>query len=247
MTTAPWALVTRARLYPSGRHSAAATAHGATSHNVSLRTVAASTARGQRAYHGWNTGASRTVAARASPAKCTGSASPAEADGAEPAEAPPEADGAELAEEPADREKARSQSITSTTARTTREQTAKWRYKGYHAWFQVRVSIEQFVVRNGVEIDHNLFAIGRYELSPNINGSVTIGQNLNSRRYRQTWAQGQNLNAPSPLTLQNTLLPQVPQEFKNLRHIEAYFGQAEINLYEQLFLNVGVRNDGFSK
>ena len=65
---APWDFVASARLYPSGRHSAAATAGGITSQRVSRRTVAASTANGQVAYHGWNTGASTTVAASASPA-----------------------------------------------------------------------------------------------------------------------------------------------------------------------------------
>ncbi|HEU4563740.1 MAG TPA: SusC/RagA family TonB-linked outer membrane protein [Gemmatimonadaceae bacterium] len=99
---------------------------------------------------------------------------------------------------------------------------------------------------NNLSIDHNLLAIASYQYSPNISGRLTLGQNLNSRRYRQTWAQGQNLNAPDPLALQNTLNIQLPQENKSLRHIEGYFGQLEADLYEQVFLNVGVRNDGFS-
>jgi subtilisin family serine protease len=40
----------------------------------------------------------------------------------------------------------------STTAKSARKQPITWRYKGYHAWFQVRVAIEQFVIRNGTEI-----------------------------------------------------------------------------------------------
>jgi subtilisin family serine protease len=40
----------------------------------------------------------------------------------------------------------------SNTAKSTRKQPITWRYKGYHAWFQVRVAIEQFVIRNGTEI-----------------------------------------------------------------------------------------------
>jgi TonB-linked SusC/RagA family outer membrane protein len=97
-----------------------------------------------------------------------------------------------------------------------------------------------------LDIDHNLLAIGRHQFSENINASLTLGQNLNSRRLNQTWAQGQNLNAPQPFALQNTLNPQIPQETRSLRHIEAYFGQAELDLYQQLFLNAGIRNDGFS-
>jgi hypothetical protein len=38
------------------------------------------------------------------------------------------------------------------TAKTARQQSANWHYKGYHAWFQVRVGIEKFVIRNGQEI-----------------------------------------------------------------------------------------------
>ena len=65
MATAPGARVGRARLYPSGRHSAATTSHGTTSHSVSRRTVAARGTSAQTAYQGWKTGASTTVAASA--------------------------------------------------------------------------------------------------------------------------------------------------------------------------------------
>ena len=68
MRMAPWLFVASATLYPSGRHSAAATAGGITSQSVGRRTVAARTASGQVAYQGWNTGASTTVAASARPA-----------------------------------------------------------------------------------------------------------------------------------------------------------------------------------
>ena len=40
----------------------------------------------------------------------------------------------------------------SATAKTARQQKVAWHYKGYHAWFQVRVAIERFVVRGGKEI-----------------------------------------------------------------------------------------------
>jgi hypothetical protein len=35
-------------------------------------------------------------------------------------------------------------------------------------------------------------------------------------------------------------------EFRSLAHIESYFGQGELSLYNQLVLNAGIRNDGFS-
>ena len=40
----------------------------------------------------------------------------------------------------------------SATAKSARQQSVNWHYKGYHAWFQVRVKIEKFVVRAGTEI-----------------------------------------------------------------------------------------------
>ena len=40
----------------------------------------------------------------------------------------------------------------SATAKFERRQPVTWRYKGYHAWYQVRVAIEKFVIRNGTEI-----------------------------------------------------------------------------------------------
>jgi hypothetical protein len=40
----------------------------------------------------------------------------------------------------------------SATAKTARQQKIAWHYKGYHAWFQVRVAIERFVIRGGKEI-----------------------------------------------------------------------------------------------
>jgi TonB-linked SusC/RagA family outer membrane protein len=94
-------------------------------------------------------------------------------------------------------------------------------------------------------IDHNLLAAATWSRSDNFNGTVTIGQNLNSRRYRALSSQGEGLIAPAPLAIENTVA-QTGLEAKSLRHIESYFGQAELNLYNQLYLNAGVRNDGFS-
>ena len=75
--------------------------------------------------------------------------------------------------------------------------------------------------------------------------TFTVGQNLNSRRFRQTYAFGEALIAPTPYNIQNTITPRV-QEYRALRHIEAYFAQAELAMFDQLVLNFGIRNDGFS-
>ena len=105
------------------------------------------------------------------------------------------------------------------------------------------------VTRNGIdnlEIDHNLLATATHQFSEAFTGRFSLGQNLNSRRNRQVFVVGQDLNAPEPLVLQNTLSPQQPQETRSLRHIEGYFAQAEADLWGQLFLTGRVRNDGYS-
>ncbi len=98
---------------------------------------------------------------------------------------------------------------------------------------------------NNLEIDHNLIATAKHTFGANTDLTFTVGQNLNSRRLRQTFAFGEQLIAPTPYNIQNTITPRV-QEYRALRHIEAYFGQAELSLLDQLVLNVGLRNDGFS-
>ena len=98
---------------------------------------------------------------------------------------------------------------------------------------------------NNLEIDHNLIATAKHTFGANTDLTFTVGQNLNSRRLRQTFAFGEQLIAPTPYNIQNTITPSVT-EFRALRHIEAYFGQAELSLFDQLVLNLGLRNDGFS-
>ena len=98
---------------------------------------------------------------------------------------------------------------------------------------------------NNLEIDHNLIATAKHTFGTNTDLTFTVGQNLNSRRLRQTYAFGEQLIAPTPYNIQNTITPRV-QEYRALRHIEAYFAQAELSLLDQLVLNLGIRNDGFS-
>jgi TonB-linked SusC/RagA family outer membrane protein len=98
---------------------------------------------------------------------------------------------------------------------------------------------------NNLEIDHNLIATAKHDFGTNMQTTFSVGQNLNSRRFRDIYAAGEQLIAPAPLSINNTVSVQ-STEFRSLRHIEGYFAQAETNLYDQLVLNVGVRNDGFS-
>lgn len=98
---------------------------------------------------------------------------------------------------------------------------------------------------NNLEIDNNLIATATHTFGSNFDATLTLGQNLNSRRYRDNYIFGEQLIAPTPFDLQNTIGQQA-QEFRSLRHAEGYFGQAEFNLFHQLVVNVGLRNDGFS-
>ncbi|PYO80464.1 MAG: hypothetical protein DMD63_01110 [Gemmatimonadetes bacterium] len=99
--------------------------------------------------------------------------------------------------------------------------------------------------QNNLVIDHNLIASATGSRGENLNATLTVGQNLNSRRYRQLTSQGEGLIAPAPLAIENTV-SQTGKEFKSLRHVEGYFAQGELNLYNQLYLTAGIRNDGFS-
>lgn len=96
------------------------------------------------------------------------------------------------------------------------------------------------------QIDHNLLATARHTFTDWADGTLTLGQNLNSRSYRQRYATGRDFIAPEgPFNLSNTITV-TPNEYESLVHLESYFGQASLNLLDQLFLTGTLRNDGNS-
>ena len=96
------------------------------------------------------------------------------------------------------------------------------------------------------QIDHNLLATARHTLGASINGTLTLGQNLNSRSYRQRYSTGYDFIAPEgPFNLGN-MITVTPNEYESLVHLESYFGQANLDMFDQLFLSATVRNDGNS-
>lgn len=105
-------------------------------------------------------------------------------------------------------------------------------------------SVIRYDITN-LELDHNLLVTALHTFNPTFNGTLTLGQNLNSRRNRQVLVNGVTLNAPEPLNLQNTLF-WTPSEAQSTRHIEGYFAEATGNLWNQLYLTAGVRRDGYS-
>lgn len=95
------------------------------------------------------------------------------------------------------------------------------------------------------QIDHNLTATASHTFGPNFAATLTLGQNLNSRRHREVFADGFDLIAPHPFSLDNTVSWET-SESKYTIHTESYFGQATADLFNQLFLTAALRNDGFS-
>jgi len=96
------------------------------------------------------------------------------------------------------------------------------------------------------QIDHNLSATAKYQLNSNIGGTVTLGQNLNSRNFRQLGNVGRTLITAKPFKVSNTVSRDIPSDAQTIIHNEGYFGQATLDLYDQLYLTAALRNDGSS-
>jgi TonB-linked SusC/RagA family outer membrane protein len=97
-----------------------------------------------------------------------------------------------------------------------------------------------------VQVDHNLTATANYTVSPIWSGNVTVGQNLNSRTFRQTGTQATALIAPRPYNLFNTNSQNPPVDPRQTVRLESYFVQGTADLFDQLFLTGALRNDGAS-
>jgi hypothetical protein len=95
-------------------------------------------------------------------------------------------------------------------------------------------------------IDHNLTASANWRLSDNIAGTFTLGQNLNQRNNRQLSVVGRTLVAPTPFRLSNTVVRDQPIDNQTEIRQESYFGQGTIDLWNQLYLTLALRNDGSS-
>jgi TonB-linked SusC/RagA family outer membrane protein len=96
-----------------------------------------------------------------------------------------------------------------------------------------------------LEVDQNLTATGSWTVNKYLDTRLVLGQNLNSRRNRQVFVFGDQLIAPEPLAIQNTV-SYTPSEFNSLQHILAYFAQAEADYNNELHGTAGLRLDGFS-
>lgn len=97
-------------------------------------------------------------------------------------------------------------------------------------------------------IDHNLTATGTKAFNANVQSSLTIGQNLNETYFRQVDVYGQTLISAQPFKFSNTttLVKGSSTDSESRRHIDGYFAQANVDLYDQLFVQARIRNDGSS-
>jgi TonB-linked SusC/RagA family outer membrane protein len=96
-----------------------------------------------------------------------------------------------------------------------------------------------------LQIDQNLIATATHTFNNNFNGTLTLGNNVNSRRGRQITGTGNGLIAAAPFTLNNTVT-QLGSEYNFVIHAQSYFGEATVDLFNQLYLTGAIRNDGFS-
>ncbi len=95
------------------------------------------------------------------------------------------------------------------------------------------------------QISHNLTGTFTRDLSDALRTSLTAGYSREIRRFDRFFVEGQGFIAPGVFTLNNTVT-RTPNEFHSRIHSESYFGQAQVDVADQLFLTAAVRNDGFS-
>lgn len=95
-------------------------------------------------------------------------------------------------------------------------------------------------------LDHNLVATAKFDIAEKIGGTFSAGQNLNETYFRQINVVGRTFVAPLPYKVANTVSRDPPTDSESKRRLEGYFGQAEFDFAQQLFLTVRMRNDGAS-
>ena len=97
-------------------------------------------------------------------------------------------------------------------------------------------------------IDWNLSGTATHSFADNIQSSLTLGQNLNETYFRQVDAFGQTWISPQPYKISNitNIVKGNSSDSESRRHVDGYFAQGNLDLYDQLFLQARVRNDGSS-
>ncbi len=86
--------------------------------------------------------------------------------------------------------------------------------------------------------------LGKYK---NIDATLMLGHNLNSRDYRRLQATGVDMGIPGWNQLDNTVSTNLTtNEYRYLIHTNAIFAQATLDLFDQLYFTGALRNEGSS-
>ena len=93
-----------------------------------------------------------------------------------------------------------------------------------------------------IEVDSNLLATATRQLSSSALGTLTVGQNLNHREFRQYRINGSTLIEGTDLL--DFTVSQVPNEFVETVRTDGYFAQGTVDLWDQLYLTAAARMDG---
>ena len=96
------------------------------------------------------------------------------------------------------------------------------------------------------QIDHNLTGTATYTINPDFGGTVTLGQNLDTRNTRLLGTVGRTYIALQPFKLSNTVTQDLPIDAEQVIHDAGWFGQGTFDMWNQLHLTAAVRNDGSS-
>jgi hypothetical protein len=95
-----------------------------------------------------------------------------------------------------------------------------------------------------LQIDHNLIAQAQKDWNDWTTTSLTVGQNLNSRKYEQLQVRGRGFISPDLFQLSNTISSNLlPLDYESLVHLESYFFEGKLDLWDQVYLTGGVRSD----
>ncbi|MEQ1855956.1 MAG: SusC/RagA family TonB-linked outer membrane protein [Longimicrobiales bacterium] len=93
-----------------------------------------------------------------------------------------------------------------------------------------------------LQIDHNLVATVRRAINENVEGSLSIGQNLNHQEFRRYQVDATTLIAGTGQL--DFTVDQTPDEFTSTVRTDGYFAQGTLDLYEQLYFTAAIRMDG---
>jgi TonB-linked SusC/RagA family outer membrane protein len=99
---------------------------------------------------------------------------------------------------------------------------------------------------SNTQVESSLLGTASYTLSPKVQGTFSLGQDFNNRSFRLTGGVGNGLIASQPYSLKNTGSQGPPVDSTAKVNIDGYFGQATVDLDQQLYLKAGLRYDGAS-